>query len=60
MPPDELGRELRAIAAHVNAKAMRKHPRGPKPKAPKGYAPRAAVDRHVATARVLADGGVRE
>ena len=60
MPPDELGRELRAIAAHVNAKAMRKHPRKPKPKAPKGYAPRAAVERHVATARVLADGGLKE
>ncbi len=59
LPPDELARELRAIAAHVDPKAMRKHPRKPKPKTPKGYAPRATVERHVATAQVLADGRVR-
>lgn len=57
--PAQLGSTLRDIAAHVDPKILRKHPRKPKPKVKKGYAPRASVQRHVATARVLADGGVR-
>lgn len=52
----ELSRELRRIAAHVDPRTLRKHPRKPKPKVKKGYAPGASVRRHVATARVLADG----
>jgi hypothetical protein len=54
----ELSRELRRIAAHVDPRALRKHPRKPKPKVKKGFAPGASVRRHVATARVLADGRV--
>lgn len=56
--PTALARTLRQIAAHVDPRTLRKHPRGPKPKKPKGYAPRASVERHVATARVLRDGGI--
>jgi IS4 transposase len=57
--PAELSVELRRVAVHADPRALRKHPRKPKPKAKKGYAPRAAVERHVATARVLAEGGVK-
>lgn len=57
--PAQLSSTLRDIAVHVDPKTLRKHPRKPKPKVKKGYAPRASVQRHVATARVLADGGVR-
>jgi IS4 transposase len=56
--PTALARTLRAVAAHVNPRTLRKHPRGPKPKARKGYASGAAVRRHVATARVLRDGRI--
>jgi IS4 transposase len=59
MPPADLGRELRRIAAYVDPKTLRKHPRKPKPKVKKGYASRSSVERHVATARVLAEGRVR-
>lgn len=52
--PAELGATLRRIAAHVDPKRLRKHPRKPKPKTKKGYASGASVRRHVATARVLA------
>lgn len=57
--PGQLSSTLRDIAAHVDPKTLRKHPRKPKAKAKKGYAPRASVQRHVATARVLHDGRVR-
>ena len=56
---EELSQELRHIAAHVDPRSLRKHPRKPKPKVKKGYAPGASVRRHVATARVLAEGAVR-
>jgi len=42
----------------VTPKTLRKHPRAPKPKVKKGYISRASVQRHVATARVLRDGGM--
>jgi IS4 transposase len=54
--PTALARTLRAIAAHVDPRKLRKHPRRPKPKARKGYASGDAVRRHVATARVLRGG----
>ena len=57
--PTQLSSTFRAIAAHVDPKTLRKHPRKAKPKVKKGYAPGAAVRRHVATSRVLRDGGVR-
>jgi IS4 transposase len=57
--PAEVSDALRGIAAHVDPRALRKHPRKPKPKLKKGYASRASVQRHVATARVLSEGGVR-
>jgi IS4 transposase len=49
----ELSQTLREMARQVNPKKLRKHPRGAKKKAAKGYAPRREVDRHVSTARVL-------
>ncbi len=55
----ELSDELRHIAAHVDPRSLRKHPRKSKPKVSKGYAPAASVRRHVATARVLAEGSVQ-
>lgn len=57
--PAELSRELRRVAAHVDPRTLRKHPRKPKPKVKRGYASRASVQRHVATARVLAEGAVQ-
>lgn len=59
LSPTALARTLRAVAAQVNPRTLRKHPRAPKPKIRKGYAPGAAVRRHVATARVLRDGSTR-
>lgn len=50
---EELGKELLRLASHVKPSKLRKHPRGPKKKEKKGYAPRREVDRHVSTARVL-------
>lgn len=52
--PADLSATLRRIAAHVEPKRLRKHPRKPKAPVKKGYAPGASVRRHVATARVLA------
>jgi IS4 transposase len=56
--PAALTRTLRQIAAHVDPRTLRKHPRGPKPKLAKGFAPAEAVRRHVATARVLRGGSI--
>jgi hypothetical protein len=50
---EELSQSLRRMARQVNPKKLRKHPRGAKKTAGKGYAPRREVDRHVSTARVL-------
>lgn len=58
LSPTALARTLRTVAAHVDPRTLRKHPRRPKAKARKGYAPGAAVRRHVATARVLRDGKI--
>lgn len=58
--PEQLAHTLRDIAAHVAPRRLRKHPRSTKKTKPKpGYAPRAEVQRHVSTARVLRDGGIR-
>lgn len=60
LPPQELAQTLQAIAAHLEPRRLRKHPRTTKKTKPKpGYAPRAEVQRHVSTARVLRDGGIR-
>jgi hypothetical protein len=59
LSPATLARTLREIAANLDPRTVRKHPRGPKPKQAKGYAPRATVQRHVATAKVLRDGRIR-
>ena len=56
--PTALARTLRAVAAYIDPRTLRKHPRGPKKKVRKGYASGAAVRRHVATARVLRDGSI--
>jgi IS4 transposase len=50
----ELGRAFLDVAAHVDPKTLRKHPRGPKKLVKKGYAPGHIARSHVATARVLA------
>jgi len=56
--PTALARTLRAVAAHVDPRTLRKHQRASKPKPRKGYAPGADVRRHVATARVLRDPSI--
>jgi IS4 transposase len=57
--PNKFARTLQLIAKHVDPRTLRKRPRGPKPKKPKGYASSAAVHKHVATARVLRDGRIK-
>ena len=59
LSPTALARMLVAVAAHLDPRTVRKHPRGPKKKVNPGYAPRATVQRHVSTARVLRDGRIR-
>jgi IS4 transposase len=58
LSPGALARTLIAVAKHLDPRTVRKHPRAPKPKVPRGYAPRASVQRHVSTARVLRDGKI--
>jgi IS4 transposase len=53
--PAQLAQTLRHLATHARLEAFRKHPRPATPKAKKGYAPRAEVQRTVATSRVLAE-----
>lgn len=57
--PAAFAENLRQIAAHVRVQTLRKHPRGPKKQKKKGYAPKGAVQKHVSTARVLRDGGIK-
>lgn len=52
----QLAQTLVRLAKRVEPAELRKSPRGPKPKKKKGYAPRAAVRRQVATRRVLDAG----
>lgn len=59
LTPTALARMLLAVAANLDLRTVRKHPRGPKPEVKHGYAPRDKVQRHVSTARVLRDGRVR-
>lgn len=49
----ELSRTLQQMAARISPAKLRKHPRTPKKKVKKGYAPGAVARRHVSTARVL-------
>jgi hypothetical protein len=58
LTPAAFTRLLRQIATHVDPRTLRKHPRGPKPKTARGFAPAATVRRHVSTARVLKDGRI--
>jgi IS4 transposase len=53
--PAQLAQTLRHLATHARLEAFRKHPRPATPKPKKGYAPRAEVQRTVATSRVLAE-----
>lgn len=57
--PAALARTLIAVASHIDPSTVRKHPRAPKPKLSRGYAPRATVQRHVSTAKVLRDGRIK-
>ncbi len=57
--PAALARTLISIAKNIDPKTVRKHPRGPKKKLSPGYAPRANVQRHVSTAKVLRDGRIK-
>ena len=57
--PAALARTLIAVARNLDPRTVRKHPRGPKKKVTKGYAPRTSVQRHVSTAKVMRDGRVR-
>jgi IS4 transposase len=56
--PSQLALTLLHMASRVDPATLRKHPRGPKPKRKKGYAPASEVRRQVATSRVLAAGTV--
>jgi IS4 transposase len=56
--PKRLARTLVDMARHVDPAMLLKHPRGPKPRKKKGYAPASEVRRQVATSRVLAAGTV--
>lgn len=53
-----LGKTLVAVAKNLDPRTVRKHSRGPKTQVTRGYAPRASVQRHVSTAKVLRDGRV--
>jgi len=55
----EFAKTLLLIAAHAEPHRLRKHPRGPKVRAKKGYVSRSAAQRHVATSRVLKDGKIK-
>lgn len=57
--PSALARTLIAVAKNLDPRTVRKHPRRPKNKVAPGYAPRASVQRHVSTAKVIRDGRVR-
>lgn len=59
LSPTALARRLVAVAANLDPRTVRKHPRKPKPKVTPGYASRATVQRHVSTAKVLRDRRVR-
>lgn len=59
LSPAGLARTLRRLAAHVDPKTLRKHPRGPKKSQPKGYAPRAAVEQPVFCAGALSHDTLR-
>jgi IS4 transposase len=49
----QLSHTLLQVAARVNPKKLRKHPRAPKKKTKKDYVPREVASKHVSTARVL-------
>jgi hypothetical protein len=59
MSAARLAEVLLQIARHANPKSRRKHTRGAKPSAKKGYVSGAVARRHVATARVLKNGLVK-
>ncbi|MBU8901000.1 transposase [Corallococcus sp. M34] len=54
----QLARTLVEMAKQVDPRILLKHPRGPKPRQKKGYAPGREVRRQVAMSRVLAAGSV--
>ena len=56
LSPRQIGQALLKIAAKIELKTLRKHPRGPKVVVKKGYVSGDVAHRHVATARVLVDG----
>jgi IS4 transposase len=58
MTTAQLSASLLEIAAHVDPRTLRKHPRAAKPKIAKGSVPLRVASRHVSTARVLRNGRV--
>lgn len=56
----QLAGMLLDMAARVDPRRLRKHPRGPKKSRKKPYASHADVARHVSTARVLREGGIHD
>lgn len=58
-PPARFAKTLCAIAAHLDPRTVRKHPRVPEPKRKLGDAPSAQVHRHVSAAKLLRDGRIR-
>lgn len=55
---NELAKLLLALAAPIDPRQFRSHPRGPKVVKKKGYVSKQAAQRHVATARVLVTGRI--
>lgn len=58
MTAAQLSHTLLQVAAHADARKLRKHPRAPKPALKKGYVAASVARRHVATARVIMKGRV--
>lgn len=54
----EFAKALLALAAHINPRRLRSHPRKPKVAKKKGYVSKRAAQRHVATSRVMAAGRI--
>lgn len=54
----EFAKTLLALAANINPRRLRSHPRKPKLAKKKGYVSRRAAQRHVATSRVIKAGRI--
>lgn len=58
LQPNALAQALLDVAAHVQPARLRRHRRAAKPPAKKGFVSHREASRHVATARVIAQGAI--